>query len=68
MVKSNMKILSQFLNIGKKLEEGKPLEDFFGEQFNDIVNGWLFLKLDFDNFNVNEALAKSEFDENFSRK
>ena len=65
MVKSNMKILSQFLNIGKKLEEGKPLEDFFGEQFNDIVNGWLFLKLDFDNFNVNEALAKSEFDENF---
>lgn len=65
MVKSNMKILSQFLNIGKKLEEGKPLEDFFGEQFNDIVNGWLFLKLDFDNFNVNEALAKSELDENF---
>ena len=65
MVKSNMKILSQFLNIGKKLEEGKPLEDFFEEQFNDIVNGWLFLKLDFDNFNVNEALAKTEFDENF---
>ena len=65
MVKSNMKILSQFLNIGKKLEEGKPLEDFFGEQFNDIVNSWLFLKLDFDNFNVNEALTKSEFDENF---
>ena len=65
MVKSNMKILSQFLNIGKKLEGGKPLEDFFSEEFSDIVNSWLFLKIDFDNFNVNEALAKSEFDEHF---
>ena len=65
MVRSNMKILTQFLNIGKKIEEGKPLEDFFTEQFNDIVNSWLFLKLDFDNFNVNAALANSEFDENF---
>ena len=33
-----MKILSQFLNIGKKLEGGKPLEDFFSEEFSDIVN------------------------------
>ena len=65
MVRSNMKILTQFLNIGKKIEDGKPLEDFFTEQFNDIVNSWLFLKLDFDNFNVNAALANSEFDENF---
>jgi len=65
MLKSNMKILSQFLNIGKKFAGGKPLEDFFDEEFSDIVNSWLFLKIDFDNFNVNEALAKSEFDEHF---
>ena len=65
MVRSNMKIISHFLNIGKNLEGNKPLLDFFSEEFNDIVDHWLFMKIDFDNFNVNEALSKSNLDENF---
>ena len=65
MVKSNMKIISHFLTLGKSLDKNKALQEFFSNEFNDIVNHWLFMKIDFDNFNVNEALAKSELDDNF---
>ena len=64
-VKSNLKILFNFLKQGKKLKEKKPLQDFFTDEFKNIVDCWLFIKLDFDNFNVNEALAKSELNDSF---
>ena len=65
MVRNNMKIISHFLNIGKNLEGQKPLLDFLTQEFNDIVDHWMFMKIDFDNFNVNEALSKSDLDDNF---
>ena len=65
MVKGNMKIISSFLNTAKDLDKKKNLQDFFSEQFQNIVDNWLFMKLDFDTFNVNEALTKSNIDDNF---
>ena len=64
MVKSNMKIISSFLNSSKDLDKKKNLQDFFSEEFQNIVDNWLFMKIDFDNFNVNEALKKSNIDNN----
>ena len=64
-IKNNLKILFNFLKAGKNIKEKKPLQDFFSEEFKNIVDCWLFTKLDFDTFNVNEALSKSELDDNY---
>jgi len=65
MVKSNMKILSHFLNTAKDLDKRKNLQDFFSEEFKSIVDSWLLMKLDFDNLNINEALNNANLDDNF---
>jgi hypothetical protein len=65
MVKSNMKILSHFLNTAKDLDKRKNLQDFFSEEFKNIVDSWLLMKLDFDNLNINEALNNANLDDNF---
>ena len=65
MVKSNMNILSHFLNTAKDLDKRKDLKDFFSEEFKNIVDSWLVMKLDFDNLNINEALNNSNVDDNF---
>ena len=64
-VKNNLKILFNFLKVGKNLREKKPLQEFFSEEFKNIIDSWLFIKLDFDTFNVNDALSKSDLDDNF---
>ena len=64
-VKSNMDMISHFLKLGKNLDSKKTLPEFFSQEFKNIVDSWLFMKLDFDNFNMNDALAKSDLDENF---
>ena len=65
MIRSNMKIISKFLQQGKDLDKKQNLQDFFDEEFQNIVDSWLFMKIDFDNFKMNEALSKSELDDNF---
>ena len=65
MIRSNMKIISKFLQQGKDLDKKQNLQDFFDEEFKNIVDSWLFMKIDFDNFKMNEALSKSELDDNF---
>ena len=65
MVKSNMNILSHFLNTAKDLDKRKDLRDFFSEEFKNIVDSWLVMKLDFDNLNINEALNNANVDDNF---
>ena len=65
MVKSNMNILSHFLNTAKDLDKRKDLKDFFSEEFKNIVDSWLVMKLDFDNLNINEALNNVNVDDNF---
>ena len=65
MVKSNMNILSHFLNTAKDLDKRKDLKDFFSEEFKNIVDSWLVMKLDFDNLNINEALNNANVDDIF---
>ena len=65
MVRINMKIITKFLQQGKDIDKKKSMQDFFEEEFQNIIDSWLFMKIDFDNFNINEALNKSNLDENF---
>ena len=64
-VKQNLEIMLSFLNISKKLGELKPIQEFFSDEFNNIVKSWLFMKIDFEKFDFNKALNKCDIDSNF---
>ena len=64
-VKQNFEIMINFLNISKKLGELKPIQEFFSDEFNNIVKSWLFMKIDFEKFDFNKALNKCDIDSNF---
>jgi len=58
-IKENISVLINFLEISKILDKEKPTQEFLTEEFNNIVNSWMFLKLDFDKFNFMKALNNS---------
>lgn len=68
-IKQNMDIMSRFLekfsNISQNIDKGNPIQDFLLEEFNNIIDCWLFMKIDFDKFDFNQALSKSNLDQNF---
>ena len=68
-IKQNMDIMARFLdkfaNISKNIDKGNPIQDFLLEEFNNIIDCWLFMKIDFDKFDFNQALSKSNLDQNF---
>ena len=64
-VKNNMNILYHFFNITKNIDYKNTLPNFFADEFKNIVDSWLFMKLDYDNFNVHQAVAKSDLNDNF---
>ena len=72
-IKQNIEILNKFLdkfikyfnNIDDINNKDKPIEDFLLEEFKNIVDSCLFMKIDFENFDFEEALSKNEFDQNF---
>ena len=63
-INSNFEILFEFLDICKnpKIE---PIQNFYSKEFKKIIDCWLFMKMDFDSFDVNDALKKSGLDGNF---
>ena len=64
-IKIEMSILFNSLDISKYLEKDKPIHDFLEKEFNNIVNSWLFIKLDFENFNLTKTINNSNLDEDF---
>lgn len=69
-IKQNLEIISRFLdkfiNISKNIDKDKPIQDFLLEEFNNIIDCWLFLKIDFDKFDFIKALNKCNLDQNFT--
>ena len=63
-IKSNLEIMSQFLNISKNLEQD-PIQSFYSKEFNQIIDCCLFMKMGFEGFDVNKAVAQSGLDDNF---
>jgi len=64
-IKQNLEIMSKFLEIYKYLDKTQPIQDFLYEEFNSIIDSWLFIKIDFDKFKFNEALNNTNLDQNF---
>ena len=56
-----------FLNISKYLNSQNPSEEFIFNKFEDIINSWLYLKIDFEKFNFNDALKNCRLEENFKK-
>lgn len=64
-IKQNLEIMTKFLEIYKYLDKTQPIQDFLYEEFNSIVDSWLFMKIDFEKFKFNEALNNTKLDQNF---
>ena len=64
-LKQNLEIMLKFLDISKSIHKMKPIQEFLYDNFSDITNCWLFLKLDFENFDFNEVIKNSEIDTSF---
>ena len=63
-IKQNLEIMAKFLEIYKYLDKTQPIQDFFYEEFNSIINSWLFMKIDFEQFKFNEVLNNTNIDQN----
>ena len=61
IIKKNMDILSNFLEIYKLLHLKKPVNEFISKEFRNILNSWLFMKLDLNKFNYENFLDKKIF-------
>ena len=66
-IKQHIEIYKNFLNISKYLDSQNPSEEFYLNEFEDIINSWLYLKLDFEKFNFNDALKNCRLEENFKK-
>ena len=64
-IKKTISILFNFLEISKSLDKEKPIQEFLGKEFKNIINCWLFLKLDIEKFDFAQALNDSDLDNNF---
>ena len=63
-IKENIQILTNFFEISKILDKEKPIQEFLSEEFNNIINSWIFLKIDFEKFNFIKALNNSKISMN----
>lgn len=60
------KFLDKFINYFKEVKnKNNPIKDFLSEEFQNIVDCWLFMKIDFDKFDFEEALTKGKYEQNF---
>ena len=66
-IKQHFEIYKNFLNISKYLNSQNPSEEFIFNKFEDIINSWLYLKIDFEKFNFNDALKNCRLEENFKK-
>ena len=58
IIKKNINILSNFLDIYKLLHLKKPVIEFISKEFSNILNSWLFRKLDLNKFHYEKFLDK----------
>ena len=64
IISQNFLILNNFLQ-NFNLNHEHPIQEFFGKEFNNIINSWLFLKLDIDNFDFKSVIEKSNLKTNY---
>ena len=64
-IKDSISIFFKFLDITKILDKKKPIQEFINKEFNNIIQNWLFLKINLENYNFAKAINKSELDDDF---
>ena len=64
-IEHNFDIMLKFLDISKNIDKINPVNDFLFQEFNNIINCWLFTKIDFTKFDFNKALDKYNLGDNF---
>jgi len=64
-IKETTSILMSALQISENLGKEKPIQHFLEKEFTNIVNSWLFIKLDIEKFNFAKTINNAELDENF---
>ena len=60
-IKNTISIFYDFLDISKLLSKEKPINEFFSKEFKKIIDNWLYMQIDFSNFDFTKAVTDSNF-------
>ena len=61
-IKNTISIFYNFLDISKFIGKEKPINEFFSKEFKNIIENWLFMQIDLENFDFTKAINESNFD------
>ena len=64
-IKDSIKIFFNFLDITKILNKEKPIQEFLSKEFDNIIQNWLFLKINIEDFDFAKAINEAPIDANF---
>ena len=64
-IKDLISLFFSFLDISKILDKEKPIQEFINKEFKNIIENWLFLKLDLGNYNFAKAIEDTHLDSDF---
>ena len=64
VIQQDLSILKNFLQ-NFDLNKEYPLQDFFSKEFDNIINNWLFLKLDLEKFNFKKVIEETNLKSNY---
>ena len=64
IINKNFIILKNFLQ-NFNLNHEYPLQEFFKKEFKNIINSWLFLKLDLEKFDFKSVIEESNLNTNY---
>ena len=66
-IKETVNIFLNFLDVSNFLDKEKPVHEFVGKEFKNIINSWLFLKLNLEKFDYTQAINSSSLDDNLKK-
>ena len=61
-IKKSMLIFYDFLDISKYFGKEKPINEFFSKEFKKILDNWLYMEIDFSNFDFTKVLNELDYD------
>lgn len=66
-IKETISIFFNFLDIPKILDKEKPIHYFINQELNNIIQNWLFLKINVENFDFSKAINNTHVDSDFKK-
>ena len=66
-IKETVNIFLNFLEVSNNLDKEKPVHDFVGKEFKNIINSWLFFKLNLEKFDYTQVTNCSGLDDNLKK-